>query len=322
MTLDERIEKDLTQIYNSVIPPLKEISAFVDWYKIFKLSEAEKLIGIFDSEDSEESVSTRGLPGFFAGDRDAPTIMLMLNPGQDVALANDLITTYETLKRRKVNTDSLNDFITSSMDASKNYGKIDRARADHFDLKQAAFLKPWVDCGVTFPKGFLDGVEKKIDPKSEIALEAKENVLMQKLTMDLIPYASRKFDGVKPDKMRLLFPYVETLFNEIFRVNRKYVIFCSAFYEKLFKCYNKDYSGSIIFGNKEKTDEVFDKKVGKKERYAYCQTIRIYRNGNEQEPSTKALIAHTFPNQALPNAYGRMEKYGKFCYDVFKNSTV
>ena len=141
--------------------------------------------------------------------------------------------------------------------------------------------------------------------------------------MDLIPYASRKFDGVKPDKMELLFPYVETLFDEIFRVDRKYVIFCSAFYEKLFEQYNnKNSLWRIILHDdeKRKSDEIFDKKEGKNIRYAYCQAIRVIRRSDDK--SIKAVIAHTFPNQALPNAYGKMMKYGEFCYNTFINSNI
>lgn len=324
MTLDERIRQDLTQIYNNGSISIKEIAAFIDQYKKFRLSEAEKLSTIFNSEDSEEDVSTRGLPGFFAGDRNARTVMLMLNPGQDVALANNPLTTYEKLVKGDINTNSRDDFITSFMEASKNYGSIDKQRADNFDLKQAAFLKPWEGCGVHFPKGFLDDAEKKIDSKSDMALKAKENVLMQKLTMDLIPYASRKFDGIKPVKMELLFPYVETLFDEIFRVDRTYVIFCSAFYEILFKQYNKntEHLWRIVLLDDEKKESfgVFDNKEGKSVRRAYCQTIRIIRKHDGK--SIKAIIAHTFPNQALPNAYGKMMKYGEFCYKTFINSKI
>lgn len=310
-TLDERIENDLKQIYENEIIPIKEL------VEKFKLSEAEILLKIFDSDNSDDSLSTHGMPGYFAGKRDAKTVMLMLNPGQDVAKANNPITIYEELKKKNINCDSLEEFIHSYKDGSRNYGKIDKERPDNFDLKQAAFLKPWVGCGVTFPKGFLDDNEKKIDSKSDIALEAKKNVLMQKLTIDLIPYASRKFDNVKSDKMELLFPYVETLFDEIFRVidKRKYVIFCSALYEKLFRRYdeNEEHPWGIKLDEKRNSDEILEDNV-------YCQALRIIRRCDGK--SIKALIAHTFPNQALPNAYGLMEKYGEFCYDVFKNSKI
>lgn len=30
------------------------------------------------------------------------------------------------------------------------------------------------------------------------------------------------------------------------------------------------------------------------------------------------MAAHTFPNQALPNAYDRMRKDGYYCWDLYK----
>ena len=79
---------------------------FVEQYKEFKLSGAKELIELFKIDESEknsgqpvEVISTHGLPGFFAGKRDADTVMLMLNPGQDVSLANNPITTYDRIKK-------------------------------------------------------------------------------------------------------------------------------------------------------------------------------------------------------------------------------
>ena len=144
---------------------------------------------------------------------------------------------------------------------------------------------------------------------------------MQKLSMDLIPYASRKFDGIDPDQIPLLFPYLETLFHEIFRTKRtrKYVIFCSAFYNDLFEQYNEweKRKWEVEVYKKQDSKEVFDQKDGKK-RLAYCTPIIIRQNDNgRQQP---AIIAHTFPNQSLPNAYEKMEKYGSFCFKVWKEA--
>ncbi|SEN23625.1 hypothetical protein SAMN04487902_10964 [Prevotella sp. ne3005] len=347
-TLDERIENNLKEIYENEIVPLKEIIEFVEQYKKFKLSGAEKLCELFKTKtetEAEEVISTHGLPGFFAGKRDADTVMLMLNPGQDVALANNPMITYERIMRGKkigkgININSLDDFISTYRESSIYYGEIDEDRADNFDLKQAAFLKHWKDCGVDLA-GFLDDNYKKLvdnyknykklgkadkeeiekikEEIDKINKEAKKNVLMEKLSMDLIPYASRKFDGIDPDQIPLLFPYLETLFDEIFKTKRKYVIFCSDFYKNLFKQYNGK-GKWIIEGvdnddNKKSTNTVFDQKAGKKERLAYCTPIIIRQkdNGNQQN----AIIAHTFPNQSLPNAYEKMEEYGRFCFKVW-----
>jgi hypothetical protein len=331
-SLNERIENNLKEIYENEIVPLKKIIEFVEQYKKFKLTGAVELSELFktktDAETKkEEAISTLGLPGFFAGDRDADTVMLMLNPGQDVVLANNPMITYEKIKSgfeigKGININSLKDFIDTYKENSKNYGEIDKNRADNFDLKQAAFLKHWDDCGVDFA-GFLDDDYKKLGTskedvakKDKINKEAKRNVLMQKLSMDLIPYASRKFEGVNSKQMQLLFPYLETLFHEIFRKERKYVIFCSAFYNKLFKQYNKwennKWEIKELVDEPIPSDEVFENKS------AFCTpiTIRQIDNGKQQN----AIIAHTFPNQSLPNAYERMEEYGRFCFDEWKKA--
>jgi hypothetical protein len=359
-SLDERIENNLKEIYDNEIVPLKKIIEFVEQYKKFKLSGAVELTELFKTKKeaevkTEDVISTHGLPGFFAGDRDADTVMLMLNPGQDVALANNPMITFERIERGKkigkgININSREDFISTYKEDSINYGKIDEDRPDNFDLKQAAFLKHWKDCGVDFA-GFLDDdyknykklvddyknykklrtadkeeidkkkkeIEKIKEEIDKINKKAKRNVLMKKLQLDLIPYASRKFEGIYSEQMQLLFPYLETLFHEIFRTKRKYVIFCSAFYNNLFKQYNKyskrenrKWEIKELVDEPIPSDEVFENKS------AFCTpiTIRQIDNGKQQN----AIIAHTFPNQSLPNAYERMEEYGRFCFDEWKKA--
>ena len=339
LSLDERIENNLKEIYDNKYAPLKKIIDFVEQYKQFELSGAKDLSKLFDSKAGKpnEVISTHGMPGFFAGDRNADTVMLMLNPGQDVALANNPMITYERIMRG-ISINCLKDFISTYKENSINYGDIDKDRADNFDLKQAAFLKHWKDCGVDFA-GFLDDDYKKLvdnykklgkadkekidkikEKIDKINKDAKRNVLMEKLSMDLIPYASRKFDGIDPDQIPLLFPYLETLFDEIFKTKRKYVIFCSAFYNNLFEQYNEweKRKWEITMYKKKDTNTVFDQKAGKKERLAYCTPIIIHQkvNGNQQN----AIIAHTFPNQSLPNAYEKMEEYGRFCFEEWKKA--
>ena len=368
LSLNQRIERNLTEVYENKIVPLKRIIEFVEQYNEFKLSGADELAELFsnkkdnNSGQSGEVISTHGLPGFFAGDRDAKTVMLMLNPGQDVALANNPITTYDRLKKGdgkdyNISSLSFNDFVDIFKDNSKNYGNIDYDRADNFDLKQAAFLKHWDDCGVDFA-GFLDDYYKKlgdnykklvnnyknykklrtadkeeIDKKKKeiekikeeidkINKKAKRNVLMEKLQLDLIPYASRKFEGINSKQMILLFPYLETLFHEIFskKDGRKYVIFCSDFYERLFKNYNnwneRKWQIEGLSGPKKDKEGVLNNSK------VYCRPITInYLDEDEQQDlSRNAIIAHTFPNQSLPNAYEKMEKYGKFCFEEWKKA--
>jgi len=343
LSLNKRIEKNLEEIYENEIVPLKKIIEFVEQYKNFKLSGAEKLEVLFsnnkkdnNSGQPKEVISTHGLPGFFAGKRDADTVMLMLNPGQDVSLANNPITTYDRIKKG-INIDSPKDFISTFIDNSIRYGDIDKDRADNFDLKQAAFLKHWDDCGVDLADFKVNGVKyagflsdkykelyenKKLskDDKKALAVihkEAKRIVLMKKLSMDLIPYASRKFEGVNSKQMELLFPYLETLFDEIFskKDGRKYVIFCSDFYERLFKNYNEwENRNWEIDRLKSKRKE----KSGVLKNKVYCRPITIRQIKGDKKQN--AIIAHTFPNQSLPNAYERMEEYGKFCFNEWNEA--
>ena len=50
---------------------------------------------------------------------------------------------------------------------------------------------------------------------------------------------------------------------------------------------------------------------------AYCTPIKITYNKGKAMTSMHAVIAHTFPSKALPNAYYKMQEYGQFCYDEF-----
>ena len=61
MTLDERIERDLTELYEG-----KEISCAKDLQAVIE-------------------ISAKGLPQHFVGDRNAKTVFVQLNPGQEPA---------------------------------------------------------------------------------------------------------------------------------------------------------------------------------------------------------------------------------------------
>ena len=300
MTLEKRIEQDLKELYNSGIFKL------IQQIKKCQILAAKQLS--LDLFGTPNELSIHGLPGYFTGKRDAVTVMVMLNPGGSVISHNNPFATELTLTNLGMpSSSSLVDFVQSFMDGSEKFGDIDKDRLDNFDIKQAAFLKPWHRSGVKIPDPFPTKDDKNL------LKEAKRNVLMQKLQLELIPYASREFKDIDKNKIKYLFPYVETLFEEIFTHQRTYVIFCSDFFDKLFKEYNKAPNlGSIDF------DEKKNKILFKKNRRAYCTPIRIHYKGN----SIKALIAHTFPNKSLPNAYNLMEQYGAFCYDKFTNSTI
>jgi hypothetical protein len=178
---------------------------------------------------------------------------------------------------------------------------------DNFDLKQAFFLREWKeDTGIVLPN------ELSADSDLETLLEAKRRVLMEKRQLELVPYASSRFNAINKKSIKKLFPYVETLFDEIFRYDRKYVIFCSRKFEEVFEAYKKDYPKSIDFVSYKEEKGFKGSKLS-----VSCRVICIRYGGKE----IKAIIANTFPNQALPNAYELMAAYGKFCYDELLKAT-
>ena len=79
MTLDERIQKDLLELYNG-------------GDNQGEIQDAVILNGLIRAKSGQTSFATRALPGYYAGDRKAKTVIVMLNPGCDVDEANDNLT--------------------------------------------------------------------------------------------------------------------------------------------------------------------------------------------------------------------------------------
>lgn len=283
MRIDERILRDITERLSG-----KEISAAKALAPVAKMRKS----------DATQGFSTKGIPGYFCGDRNAKTVVVNLNPGMDAALADCLWDT----KKENYNQSSPQAFINDLYEEYKNFGFRDAARYDEFDIKQAAFLTPWEGSGIDLPP--------KPDWNDKCScLLAKKNVLYQKLQLELIPYASAKFEFDKMDSnMRLLVPYIETLLEEIFAKERKYVIFNSALFVDLFEHYN-DAEKTEVFKLGEECSEILLNRKGK------CRVVYIHFNDRIQ----KALIAHTFPSQSLCRAFKLMQKYGDFCYRVWLN---
>lgn len=73
---------------------------------------------------------------------------------------------------------------------------------------------------------------------------------------------------------------------------------------------NKKYPNTISF------DKRYVKmgKIGDSKLSGSCSIVTIHYKNHKP---LKAIIANTFPHQALPNAYRLMEMYGKFCYNEF-----
>lgn len=273
MTLNDRINKDLGELYCGL-----------------EISSAKAIEHVFP----KSPLSTKGLPNHFSGNREAKTVFVMLNPGIEAKKANALCGSLTASYDRSSKTT----FVDSYRFDKEN---VVVKKPDTFDIKQAAFLKPWQNSGVNLGC---------FDPKNKNTyLAACTNVLNQKLQLELIPYCSNSFGNIGSSNVRLILPYLETIIDEISSVERKYVIFGSGKFEQLFKEYEKNSSAKIIWGNEQKSETtIFGSKIPGK-----CRMIRLN--------SIKAIIAHTFPYRYyLP--YSRMENYGSFCYDVFKNSII
>ena len=339
LTLDERIEKDLKELYNT-----GEIRGAIDLDGLVKTDKSKycELVKLADTPEKQKtlqrymmdqtSFATRALPVYGWGKRDAKAVMVMLNPGNGVENANRELL-YELKKRNMsemfkklscgnacpqvgLNNNNLTGDIKHYNDFNANYGDWDRWRMDNFDLKQAFFLRHWKNCGVGLDENNLKYIidyqsSKNDEEKAEVhkrQLEEKRKVLMEKRQLELVPYASRSFSSINKKEISKIFPYVETLFHEIFSYDREFVIFCSRKFEEVFQAYSgaKKYPGTIDFIHYEEKDNFKGSKLT-----VSCSVIRI----NYDNKSIKAIIANTFPNQALPNAYDLMAAYGEFCYN-------
>ena len=343
LTLDERIKLDLNTLYDNGLIEL------IEKFKKCRIEAADELSKKLFGKKGE--LSAHGLPGYFTGDRNAKTVMVMLNPGQDVVGKDNPVTTIETLSKLGITTNSVEEFIESYRKGNTAFGKHDRSNReekdiypDSFDLKQAAFFKEWPSdpknpnfCGIRIHKDFPNCInwdkknsdENKLQRKQEIELDVVEEVLMKKLQLELVPYASRDFKQIPQKNLENLFPFVETLFDEIFsnvsENDSRYVIFCADVFDKLFKKFVKKHPGRVEYekDNPQKSSyEIFKQEEGKTPKPANCTPIRIYQYDNKKGYSLKAIIAHTFPIQSLSTAYNRMVEYGKFCWEKYSESQL
>ena len=156
-----------------------------------------------------------------------------------------------------------------------------------------------------------------------------------KLQLELVPYASLKFDKIKTNKLGCLYPFVETLLNEIFKKQRTYVIFAGEIFERLFGIIENEngkpltkkqiaerldaqrhmtnIKASVKYGNLMKPIPPLTTKAGKNSKTPFkCRKIIINYNGKKQE----VLIAHTYAIQFGGEIFYH---YGEFCYDTYNN---
>lgn len=287
--LDEVIRKDIQELLEC-----GEISAAVMLGPVMK-----------PRGDVLEGFSAKGLPQYFTGDRSGKTVMVNLNPGtaaqkadQDWFDKKDSFCNYST-----------DAFVEYLMDQHTNFGLYDKdeenppnLRYDEFDVKQAALLAPWKNSGIGLPEN-PDWSDR------DACIDAKTKVICNKYQLELVPYASSKF-AINPKHIHLFRTYVDVLLDEIFSKPREYVIFASAIFEKIFKDYNKEYPGTFDLSRPVVYGDVL--KEGGSLR-GKCKVITMTYRGKTQ----KAMIAHTFPSQALCRAFALMQKYGKFCYSEY-----
>ena len=289
MTLDKRIEKDLKELYNN-----GSLNG--------TMNEANQLsIDLFGATGN---LSANGLPGHFVGDRDAQTVLVMLNPQVDVKDNDKLVKTKETISKLRIDASSLIKFINTFKSGHADFGNLDKGT--RFDVKQARFLKPWKDSGVTFPPNFPQ--DKKTYP------DAKKAVLLKKLQLELVPYCSKTFD-IQNKNVACLTPLVDTLFDEIFRVERTYIIFCGKIFEDIF---NKTTLGTKINSLSKKVGPQIANLKSKSGTpiNSHCHVIKIYYNNQWH----KALIANSYAHRRLNGK--AMSAYGEFCYNTYINSKI
>ena len=296
MTLDERINVDLKELYNK-----GDLNGTI--------SSAKRLQGVIADE-----LSTKGMPSHFTGDRNAKTVIVMLNPGRNaydkvdkkgkiMKGADNPDTLQEEIQKINIDTSSENNFIQSYINGKTNFGKLSQSNIDPFDLKQALFLKSWKGSGIEFPKNF---------PNDKSAYNAAVlAVLMDKLQLELIPFCS---NGFKLRKKVPFYEYVETLFDEIFFKKREYVIFTSTIFQLLFGDANemREIGASVKFGLKLTPKHPLTKRDGTAAKTEFnCMKITITYKGKEQ----KAMIAPTFFKQGI--AGDILCQYGEFCYNEY-----
>ena len=287
--LDEVIRKDIQELLEK-----GEISAAVALGPVMK-SKA----GV------TEGFSTKGLPQYFTGDRKGKTVMVNLNPGMDAKKSDEKKpedqNTFDGYSAEKMVEYLLNKY--------KNFGLLDKdeknpdkLRYDEFDVKQAALLTPWKNSGINLPEN-PDWSDR------DACIDAKTKVICNKCQLELVPYASSKF-AINPKEIHLFRPYVDVLLDEIFSQPREYVIFASAIFEKIFVDYNKEHPGTFDLSRPVTYGEVLKEGGSLKGK---CKVITMTYKGKPQ----KAMIAYTFPSQALCRAFTLMQKYGQFCYSEY-----
>jgi len=260
------------------------------------ITEARKL----NTNLGEQYFNENMQPMYFNGKVDAKTVLIMLNPGN----GDDPKNPY-SFENQKKDFNSLEDFQNKHIDSLVNFGLYHfNDKLDNFDLKQAAFLHNFKNLDFEIPKEFWNN--------DDLKRIAKRNVLMDKLQLEFIPYASRDFKGLL-DNSKLarqnfihLKKYIYRVLDTIIEHPRDNVVFCSKQFYNLFSVSQEieDFNATIEMGPIKEFKDVEGKLT-----LRFSKVTIYYKNTN-----INAGIAHSFASQALPNAYKKMMRYGDFCY--------
>lgn len=282
----------------SILNPLKE--DLLCLYNNDIIESAKQL----NSNLNRKFIAEKQKPMYFTGKFNAKTVFIMLNPG---SAPKDC---YSFLKCEKFKFKDFADFSLRYINHHINYGFEDNERLDNFDLKQAAFLFDFKNSGLNLPDFFTE-----LKSEKKLKLKAKENVLMNKLQLELIPYCSVEFTGVLDnlkqaiDNIDFLMPHINRILDAIISFEREYVVFGAKQFANLFNAYEVKKQGTIKFGDiqYERIDEMKNR--------VFWNTITIKHKGKH----INAIIPYSFPRRDLPNAYRKMRKYGELCYQEFSN---
>ena len=277
----------------AIFKPLKEdLLSLFDKNYVEKAKELNNKLGVDLFEDN-------CVPMYFNGKFDAKTVFVMLNPGY----SNKAYSFNTEHKKEYKNVDN---FISKQINHRFNFGNYmrEKNKPKSFDLKQAAFLQYFNNSEINIPENFW---EKDLP----IKLDAMENVLMNKLQLELVPYPSNEFKNLfgnkkmALNKIEFFITDINRLLDAIAQYDRKYVIFGAKQFIYLFQAYKEKYSGQVEFGEEKNF------KIDGLQNKVYFNTIKIIHNKKQ----INAGIAYSFPRRDLPNAYRQMSEYGKFCFE-------
>jgi hypothetical protein len=276
--LSNQLKEDLLSLYNSD--------------KVESASLLNKKLNLLNASLTAAYFSDNFAPMYFSGKIDADLVFVMLNPGAGADVKFSF--------RANNQFSDFNQYYNSYLDEHINYTK---NKIDNFDLKQAAFLFDFKDSGIKIPDFFnVNSKEQK--------LIAQENVIRQKLQLELVPYFSAEFLKLfQNEKLaQIYFPIFENHINRVFDAiiehKRKYIIFGAKQFYYLFKVMQKQENYKIELG----TEKCFS--IDGLQKRTFFNTVTItYKN-----KIINAGIAYSFPRRDLPNAFEKMRKYGELCY--------